>query len=207
MATGRRDGYRGTQFEPKRIKARAIDLDPSAGGLHQGAQPSCCNSDAVYMAATDQTPEHHRALAPREPYIHEAPCTRKRRFAKSTPIIVSFILPSSPLRGAQSGFLEHHDAVWGGRQPSHLPLSATNGVANWLQQKSSLRGCFVGAGFIAFTWQGATAPRRCAEEEDNLLGQWAWSWRTADYRRRRRVGSNRCRRDLTELCWEMGDGV
>ena len=70
MANGRRHGNRDTQFGPERLRARAIDLDPSAGGLHQGAQPPCCRSDAVYMAATDQPPEPYRALAPREPSIH-----------------------------------------------------------------------------------------------------------------------------------------
>lgn len=31
-----------TQFGPKRQRARAIDRDPSAGWLHQGAQPRRC---------------------------------------------------------------------------------------------------------------------------------------------------------------------
>jgi len=70
MANGRRHGNRDTQFEPEHFEVRAIDLDPSAGGLHQGAQPSCCRPDAVYMAATDQLPDPNKALAPREPSIH-----------------------------------------------------------------------------------------------------------------------------------------
>jgi len=70
MANGRRHGNRDTQFEPERREARAIDLDPSAGGLHQGAQPQCCRSDAVHMAATDQMPDPKKALAPREPSTH-----------------------------------------------------------------------------------------------------------------------------------------
>ena len=70
MAHGRRHGNRDTQFEPEHPGVRAIDLDPSAGGLHQGAQPSCCRSDAVYMAATDQMPAPNKALATREPSIH-----------------------------------------------------------------------------------------------------------------------------------------
>ena len=49
---------------------RAIDLDPSAGGLHQGAQQSCCNFDAVYMAATDQPSKPDQALALRESSVH-----------------------------------------------------------------------------------------------------------------------------------------
>jgi len=55
-----------TRFDPERPGARAIDRDP--GGLHRGAQPSRCGSDAVgavfgpvadtplTMAPTDQTP-------------------------------------------------------------------------------------------------------------------------------------------------------
>ena len=70
MANGRRHGNRDNQFGPERREARAIDLDPSAGGLHQGAQPPCCNSDAVHMAATDQMPDPNKALAPREPPTH-----------------------------------------------------------------------------------------------------------------------------------------
>jgi hypothetical protein len=82
MANGRRHGNRDTQFEPEHLRVRAIDLDPSAGGLHQGAQPPCCNSDAfgavfgpvadtpLTMAATDQMPDPNKALAPREPSTH-----------------------------------------------------------------------------------------------------------------------------------------
>ena len=67
MANGRRHGNRDTQFGPEHLRVRAIDLGPSAGGLHQGAQPTCCRSDAVYMAATDQMLDPDKALAPREP--------------------------------------------------------------------------------------------------------------------------------------------
>jgi len=45
-----------TLFGPERYQARAIDWDQSDRGIHQGAQHSC-KSDAVYMAATDQTPK------------------------------------------------------------------------------------------------------------------------------------------------------
>jgi hypothetical protein len=69
MANGRRHGNRDTQFGPEHPQVRAIDLDPGAGGFHQGAQPSCCNSDAVYMAATGHMPDPNKALAPREPSI------------------------------------------------------------------------------------------------------------------------------------------
>ena len=41
MANGRRHGNRDTSSD-RSAGARAIDLDPSAGGLHQGAQPPCC---------------------------------------------------------------------------------------------------------------------------------------------------------------------
>jgi hypothetical protein len=49
-----------------------------------------------------------------------APCTWRTRFAKSTPIIVSDISPSSPLRVYHGAFLAHCDTVGAGRQPSHL---------------------------------------------------------------------------------------
>ena len=54
MANG---GYiaRDTLFGPERNQARAIDWDLSDCGIHQGAQQRC-TSDAVYMAAPDQTP-------------------------------------------------------------------------------------------------------------------------------------------------------
>ncbi len=46
-----------TLFEPERSKARAIDWDQRDRGIHQGAQSTHCNQDAVYMAATDQMPK------------------------------------------------------------------------------------------------------------------------------------------------------
>lgn len=59
-----------TLFEPERLKARAIVWDQSDRGLHQGAQQGC-KSDAVYMAAPDQTPNSKRStLAQRAPSIH-----------------------------------------------------------------------------------------------------------------------------------------
>ena len=70
MATGRRNGNRNTLFGPEHLRVRAIDRVPSAGGLHQGAQPSRCRSDAAHMAATDQTHSPNNALAPREPSTH-----------------------------------------------------------------------------------------------------------------------------------------
>ena len=45
-----------TLFEPVTLRGRAIDWDQNDRGVHQGAQHSC-KSDAVYMAATDQTPK------------------------------------------------------------------------------------------------------------------------------------------------------
>lgn len=45
-----------TLFRPKHPRVRAIDWDQSDRGLHQGAQLRC-NSDAVYMAATDLKPK------------------------------------------------------------------------------------------------------------------------------------------------------
>jgi hypothetical protein len=62
MATGRRNGNRNTLFGPEHLRVRAIDRDPSAGELHQGAQPSRCTSDAAHMAATDQTHLPNNAL-------------------------------------------------------------------------------------------------------------------------------------------------
>ncbi len=69
-----------TLFGPERFQARAVapmvrlwrnDWDQCDRGIHQGAQPPCCRSDAVYMAATDRTPESQRSpLAPRAPSIH-----------------------------------------------------------------------------------------------------------------------------------------
>lgn len=53
----------------------------------------------------------------------DAPCNWKTLFARSTPIIVSFISPSSPSCGLQHIILAHCDAVRGGRQPPHLLLS------------------------------------------------------------------------------------
>lgn len=67
--------------EPK-VRLRRNDRDPSASGLHQGAQHSRCRSDAfgavfepvadtpLTMAATDQTHPPNNALAPREPPTH-----------------------------------------------------------------------------------------------------------------------------------------
>jgi len=51
-----RDIATGTLFGPKHPRVRAIDWDQSDRGLHQGAQQRC-NSDAVYMAATDLAPK------------------------------------------------------------------------------------------------------------------------------------------------------
>ena len=65
------DTAEDTLFEPERIEARAIDWDQSDRGIHQGAQSEHCNPDAVYMAATDRTPESQRStLAPRASSIH-----------------------------------------------------------------------------------------------------------------------------------------
>ena len=63
-----------TLFEPERLAARAIDWDRSDRGLHQGAQPPCCNPDAVYMAATDITPASPEKPLPRgsHPYMVRA---------------------------------------------------------------------------------------------------------------------------------------
>ena len=63
-----------TLFEPERLAARAIDWDRSDRGLHQGAQPPCCNPDAVYMAATDITPASPEKPLPRgsHPYTVRA---------------------------------------------------------------------------------------------------------------------------------------
>lgn len=47
---------RDTLFGPERLAARALDWDQCDRGIHQGAQSVNCNSDAVYMAATDQMP-------------------------------------------------------------------------------------------------------------------------------------------------------
>jgi hypothetical protein len=49
-----------------------------------------------------------------------APWSWKTFFARSTPIIVSFSSPSSPLHGSQTIILAHRDAVWRGRQPPRL---------------------------------------------------------------------------------------
>ena len=48
MANGRRHGNRDTQFGPERREARAIDLDPSAGGLHQGARHTNAATQTPY---------------------------------------------------------------------------------------------------------------------------------------------------------------
>ena len=69
-----------TLFEPERLAARAIapavrlqrnDWDPSDRGIHQGAQSVSCNSDAVYMAATDRKPDLTDPPMPRRrhPYM------------------------------------------------------------------------------------------------------------------------------------------
>ena len=78
MATGRRNGNRNTLFGPEHLGVRAIDRDPSAGGLHQGAQRIGCRSDAAHMAATDQTHSPNNALAPQEPSTH-GPSDQRRR--------------------------------------------------------------------------------------------------------------------------------
>ena len=54
-------------------------MDPTAGGLHQGAQPKRCIFDAVHMAATDQVPNPNNALATREPSTH-GPRTMPNQF-------------------------------------------------------------------------------------------------------------------------------
>jgi len=109
MANGRRHGNRDTQFEPERREARAIDLDPSAGGLHQGAQPQCCRSDAVHMAATDQMPDPKKALAPREPSTHGSSAA-----ANAAPVL-------DPGHGrTKTGYLwalARDDRGWGGADP------------------------------------------------------------------------------------------
>lgn len=66
------DGYivKDTLFGPEHVKVRAIDWDQSDRGIHQSAQHRC-NSDAVYMAAPDQTPEPTDQPLPRgsHPYM------------------------------------------------------------------------------------------------------------------------------------------
>ena len=64
-------GHGSPQFGPEHFEVRAIDLDPSAGGLHQGArQHERRNTDAAHMAATDQMPDPNKALAPRGTSTH-----------------------------------------------------------------------------------------------------------------------------------------
>ena len=111
MATGRRNGNRDTLFEPKHLRVRAIDRDPSAGGLHQGAQLPRCTSDAVHMAATDQTQPPNSALAPREPSTHgssnnvdgrpSAVCTTPRTNWRATPP-TSLFMPKARRSSATS---------------------------------------------------------------------------------------------------------
>lgn len=52
--------------------------------------------------------------------VMEAPCSWKMFFARSTPIIVSFICRPLLCVALNTTTLAHRDAVWGGRQPSHL---------------------------------------------------------------------------------------
>lgn len=76
-----------TLFEPERPRARAIDWDPSDRGIHQGAQSVNCNSDAVYMAATDQTPNLTDPLLPRgsHPYMVQVQWATVRLAANGPP--------------------------------------------------------------------------------------------------------------------------
>ena len=69
-------------FGPERNQARAIDWDRRDRGhslrgpsVHQGAQPPCCNPDAVYMAATDIMPASTETPLPRgsHPYTVRGP--------------------------------------------------------------------------------------------------------------------------------------
>lgn len=66
---------RDTLFGPERLAARAIDWDQCDRGIHQGAQSVNCNSDAVYIAATDQMPNLTDPPLPRgrHPYMGRAP--------------------------------------------------------------------------------------------------------------------------------------
>lgn len=52
--------------------------------------------------------------------VMEAPCNWKMFFARSTPIIVSFICRPLLCVALNTTTLAHRDAVWGGRQPFHL---------------------------------------------------------------------------------------
>lgn len=63
-----------TLFEPKHPRVRAIDWGQSERGFHQGAQQRC-NSDAVYMAATDLAPKITDTPLPSgcHPYMVQAP--------------------------------------------------------------------------------------------------------------------------------------
>ena len=57
MAKRRRKEGRDTQLEPVRLRPRAIDRDPSTpADFIRARGTSCRGLDAVYMAATDQTP-------------------------------------------------------------------------------------------------------------------------------------------------------
>lgn len=62
---------RDTLFGPERLAARVLDWDQCDRGIHQGAQSVSCNSDAVYMAATDQMPNLTDPPLPRgrHPYM------------------------------------------------------------------------------------------------------------------------------------------
>ncbi|GAA6203197.1 hypothetical protein NBRC116599_44240 [Aquicoccus sp. SU-CL01552] len=73
-----------TLFGPERRRARAIDWDQSDRGIHQGAQSEHCNFDAVYMAATDQTPDLTDPTLPRgrHPYTVRRNARTHRRRAR-----------------------------------------------------------------------------------------------------------------------------
>ena len=60
-----------TLFGPERLKRVPLIGTEATADFHQGAQPSCCNPDAVYMAAAEIMPASTETLLPRgsHPYM------------------------------------------------------------------------------------------------------------------------------------------
>ena len=125
-------------------------MGPDPRGIHQGARYSCRIFDACgaafgpmafapyYMAATDQSPEHHRTLATQEPSIHaDDPGVG--------PELVSSQLAQATLAASLSPVLIRAQTVLAMRAASAIATSFTGLRCSMFHSQSSPAGLWLRA--------------------------------------------------------------
>ena len=137
------DGHiaKDTLFEPERQKARAIDWDQSDRGLslrgpsvHQGAQPPCCNPDAVYMAAAEIMPASTDTPLPRGSHPYTVQANRRGML----PELLDQIPPEQEIATVTAdGAFDTRKCHWFERSPECVWIAA-----RWLRALMKVRGHF-----------------------------------------------------------------